>query len=230
MRRAISKAINRPAIAERVMEKLAIPAANLVSPGVFGHNPELKPEPYDPDGAKKLLAEAGYPDGFSVTLAAPNNRYINDEQVAQAVAQMLTRVGIATKVEAMPLRRVPGPGPEGGVRPRPARLGLVRGRPRAALAHRRTQPGQGLRRVELGALPERRSSTASSTRRSPRSTARSARRWRARPPRSSRARPRLIPLYHQYVTWAMKKHLTYAARTDEFTLAHHFRPRYATVT
>jgi peptide/nickel transport system substrate-binding protein len=58
-------------------------------------------EKYDPDGAKKLLADAGYPNGFEVTLGTPNDRYINDEKIAQAVAQMLTRVGIKTGVDAM---------------------------------------------------------------------------------------------------------------------------------
>jgi hypothetical protein len=56
---------------------------------------------FDPDGAKKLLAEAGYPNGFEVTLGTPNDRYINDEKVAQAAAQMLTRIGIKTNIDAM---------------------------------------------------------------------------------------------------------------------------------
>jgi peptide/nickel transport system substrate-binding protein len=91
VRRALSKAINRQAIAERLMDGAALPASNLVSPPVFGHASDLKPEPYDPEGAKRLLAEAGYPDGFAMTLSATNNRYVNDEQIAQAVAQMLAR-------------------------------------------------------------------------------------------------------------------------------------------
>ncbi|RPI44817.1 MAG: ABC transporter substrate-binding protein [Betaproteobacteria bacterium] len=102
VRRAMSKAINRQAIVDRVMEGLAVPAGQLLPEGMYGVTPNLKPEPYDPEGAKKLLAEAGYPDGFGLTIHAPNNRYVNDEQIAQAVAQMLTRAGIATKVEAMP--------------------------------------------------------------------------------------------------------------------------------
>ena len=102
VRRAMSKAINRQAIVDRVMEGLAIPAGQLLPEGMFGVSPKIKPDAYDPEGAKKLLAEAGYPDGFGLTIHAPNNRYVNDEQIAQAVAQMLTRVGIATKVEAMP--------------------------------------------------------------------------------------------------------------------------------
>jgi len=102
VRHAISLAINRQAISERVMEGLSIPANQLLPEGFFGNNPSLPPVKYDPDGAKKLLADAGYPGGFGVTLHAPNNRYPNDEKIAQAVAQMLSRVGIATKVDAMP--------------------------------------------------------------------------------------------------------------------------------
>jgi peptide/nickel transport system substrate-binding protein len=102
VRKAISKAINRPAIVEKVMEGEAIPAGQLVPDFLFGATNNLKVEPFDPAGAKKLLAEAGYPDGFGLTIHAPNNRYVNDAKVAQAVAQMLARVGIDTKVVAMP--------------------------------------------------------------------------------------------------------------------------------
>jgi len=102
VRRAMSKALNRPAIVDRVMEGLAVPAGQFLPDGMFGVSPRLKVEAYDPEGAKKLLAEAGYPNGFGLTIHTPNNRYVNDEQIAQAVAQMLTRVGIVTKVDAMP--------------------------------------------------------------------------------------------------------------------------------
>ncbi len=102
VRKAMSKAINRPAIVERVMEGEAIAAGQLIPDFLFGATKNLKVEPYDPDGAKKLLAEAGYPEGFGLTIHAPNNRYVNDAKVAQAVAQMLSRVGIDTKVVAMP--------------------------------------------------------------------------------------------------------------------------------
>src|SRR5205823_5001632 len=103
VRQAISKAINREAMTSRTMEGLAVPASNLVAPGIFGHNKDLKIEKYDPDGAKKLLAEAGYPNGFALTLHGPNNRYINDEQIVQTVAQFLNRIGIQTRVETLPL-------------------------------------------------------------------------------------------------------------------------------
>ena len=102
VRKALSKMVNRPAIVERVMEGEAVPAGQVVPDFLFGATKNLKVEAYDPEGAKKLLAEAGYPDGFKVTLHATNNRYVNDAKIAQAIAQMWTRGGIPTEVVAMP--------------------------------------------------------------------------------------------------------------------------------
>ena len=101
VRQAISKAINRKAIVARVMEGLAIPAGQLLPEGFVGVSPNLKPEPYDLAGAKKLLKEAGYPDGFQLTLHGPNDRYINDAKIAEVIGQMLTRLGLKMKVETM---------------------------------------------------------------------------------------------------------------------------------
>jgi peptide/nickel transport system substrate-binding protein len=102
VRLAISKAIDRKAISQHVMEGLSLPTGNLVPPSLFGYAPDVKVETYDPAGAKKLLAEAGYPDGFGITIATPNNRFVNDSRITQTVAQMLTRVGIQAKVDSMP--------------------------------------------------------------------------------------------------------------------------------
>ena len=102
MRQAINKAINRDAIVARVMEGVAIPAGQLLPDGYFGISAKLKPVAYDAEGAKKLLAEAGFPNGFKLTLHTPNGRYTNDVKIAEAVAQMLTRVGIETTLEALP--------------------------------------------------------------------------------------------------------------------------------
>jgi peptide/nickel transport system substrate-binding protein len=100
VRRALSMAIDRQAIVSRIMEGAATPANQFLPPGTFSHVPDLPPIPYDPDGARRLLAEAGYPNGFRIQLNSPNDRYINDARIAQAVGQMWTRIGVRTGVEA----------------------------------------------------------------------------------------------------------------------------------
>ncbi|CAG0967136.1 Glutathione-binding protein GsiB [Burkholderiales bacterium] len=102
VRKALSMSINRPLVVERVMEGEAVPAGQLVPDFLFGATRNLRVEKHDPEGARKLLAQAGYPDGFALTLHATNNRYVNDAKIAQALAQMFTRIGIRTEVVAMP--------------------------------------------------------------------------------------------------------------------------------
>lgn len=102
VRKAISKAINRAGAVELVMEGLGSPASQFLPEGFFGTSPSLRPEPYDPEGAKRLLAEAGWPEGFTLTLHAPNNRYTNDAAMARWLGVALARIGITTKVETMP--------------------------------------------------------------------------------------------------------------------------------
>jgi len=117
VRRAIGHAVNRAAIAERAMEGAAEPAGQFMAPGLDGHDPSLQPMPYDAARARALLAEAGYPQGFGLTLNCTNDRYPGDSRVCQALGQMLGAVGIRTRVEAIPIsvlfRRRTG-GPEGG--------------------------------------------------------------------------------------------------------------------
>jgi peptide/nickel transport system substrate-binding protein len=102
VRKALSMAVNRDAIVDRVMEKKAVSASQLLPDIFYGTSKKLKPTKYDPEGAKKLLAEAGFPNGFSMTLHGPAGRYINDDKVIQALAQFYSRVGIDTKVETFP--------------------------------------------------------------------------------------------------------------------------------
>jgi peptide/nickel transport system substrate-binding protein len=101
VRKAISLAIDRPLIVDRIMGGLAVPARQLVPDFMRGVDPEIGLEEANLEEAKKLLAEAGYPEGFTLVLGTPNDRYINDSKIAQAVAQMLTRAGIKTEVDAM---------------------------------------------------------------------------------------------------------------------------------
>ena len=102
VRQAISLAIDRRALALRAFEGDAIPATQLVPPGFGGFDPALPVLPHDPVRARALLAEAGYPQGFGMTIACSNNRYVSDEKVCQVLGQMLERVGLKMKVETLP--------------------------------------------------------------------------------------------------------------------------------
>jgi peptide/nickel transport system substrate-binding protein len=110
VRQAVYQAIDVETIREEVMRGLAIPAGILIEPGINGYAPDLDTRlPFDPDAAKELLATAGYPDGFAVTLDCPNDRYINDEAICRTVAAMLDEIGIRVTVAARPMREhLPG--------------------------------------------------------------------------------------------------------------------------
>jgi len=82
VRRALSMAIDRSAITTRIMDGAATPAGQFLPPGTFSHVPGLEAPRFDPDGARRLLAEAGYPNGFRIQLNSPNDRYINDSRIA----------------------------------------------------------------------------------------------------------------------------------------------------
>ncbi len=101
VRRALSIGFSRQAIADRVMSGTAAPNGQLLPPGTFGYNPDVQPPQLDVEGAKKLLAEA-LPHGLKLTLFTPNDRWANDAQTAQAIAQYWTRLGVITQVEAQP--------------------------------------------------------------------------------------------------------------------------------
>ena len=102
IRRALSLAINREALKDHIMDGYAAPTGQLMPEGASGYEPAIPVDPYEPDHAKRLLAEAGYPLGFGLTLHGPNNRYVNDAKLAEAIAQMWTRIGVKTQVEVMP--------------------------------------------------------------------------------------------------------------------------------
>ena len=104
VRKALYQAIDVNTLTRTILRGLGKPTGTLVSPQVAGWTEGVaKRMPYDVEGAKKLLAEAGYADGFEVDFACPNNRYINDEAVCQAVTAMWARVGVKAKLRTMPL-------------------------------------------------------------------------------------------------------------------------------
>ncbi len=95
VRQALYQAIDIEAIKKKVMRGLSEPAGIITFPGVTGYTKALdKRLPYDVDAAKKLLADAGYPDGFDVELRCPNDRYVNDEAICTAVVGMLGKIGV----------------------------------------------------------------------------------------------------------------------------------------
>ncbi|MCL2893701.1 ABC transporter substrate-binding protein [Brenneria tiliae] len=102
VRQAMSLALNRQAIVDRVMDGQAVAASQLVPQGYFGYSASIPAPVYNPEKAKQELAAAGYPNGFTLTFHASNDRYPNDSKIAQAVGQMFTRVGIKTDVVTMP--------------------------------------------------------------------------------------------------------------------------------
>jgi peptide/nickel transport system substrate-binding protein len=105
VRQAMYQAIDEERIRDEVMNGLAVPAGIIIQPVINGYSPELDIRlSFDPDAPRTLLAAAGYPDGFGVTLDCPNDRYINDEAICRVVAGMLGEIGIRVAVAARPMR------------------------------------------------------------------------------------------------------------------------------
>jgi len=101
VRQAFYQAIDIQGIQRTVMRGASAPTALMVAPGINGFDPAMNTRlPYDPEAAKKLLAEAGYPNGFEVSMNCPNDRYVNDGNVCQAVAANLARVGVKINLQA----------------------------------------------------------------------------------------------------------------------------------
>lgn len=102
VRQALSAAINREGLKTQIMDGFAVPTGQLLPEGAVGYTPDLVVDKYDPARARALLAEAGYKDGFQLTLHGPNDRYVNDAKLVEAIAQMWTRVGVKTIVQTQP--------------------------------------------------------------------------------------------------------------------------------
>ena len=102
VRQALSLAINRKAIVDRILQGTVTEANQWMPKGTFGYNPEVKDIPYNLEQAKKLLAEAGFPQGFQLTIHVPGDRYPQAPETVQAIAQFWTRAGVKTQVQVVP--------------------------------------------------------------------------------------------------------------------------------
>ncbi len=228
VRQALSKAINRQAIAERIFDGQAIPAGGLLPDGFFGASPKLKPEALDAAAAQRLLREAGFPNGFKLTIHGPNDRYPEDDKVLQAIGPMFTRVGIDTVVQPQPWSTyvaqagapnyafsvmLVGWGSDTGETSSPLRALLAT--PNRDLGFGASNRGRysnpkvdeiltkALQTVDTGAR-EKLLYEASEL---------------------AVTDLGLIPLYYQVNLWAMRSNVSFQARSDEYTLAHFVKPR-----
>jgi peptide/nickel transport system substrate-binding protein len=224
VRQAIQLAISRDAIIGRVMDGAATATGQLMNSGLPGFIPDLPAPKYDPNAARDLLIKAGYPDGFKMTIQGPNNRYLMDDQIIQAVAQMLTRVGITTAVETMPAASffprnnrgefafsLSGWAPDSAEASSPLR---------ALIASRDPQKGYGFFNVgysnkKVDDLLDKAMVTVSTGARD---------KFLQDATRVAMDDVAIIPLHHQANVWAMKRTITYPGRADERTYAPNFSP------
>lgn len=225
VRRALSKAIARDALVERILEGEGIPAGQLVPPGFFGHEASLIAPVQDLAGARQLLTEAGFGGGFQLTLHGSNGRYLNDVKLTQAIGQMFARIGLQVAVETLP-RQIYGTrgnnfdysvalygwGSDTGeagsslkalIHSRDDRLG-------AGASNRGRYANPGIDKLIVAALAsfddaERERLMREATRLAMEDVA-------------------IIPLYFQINTWATRGGIRFTPRVDEFTLAMSARP------
>ena len=101
VRQAMAYAYDNNGVVAKVMKGFATAGAQNSPKGYQGHNPALQPR-FDLEKAKALMAEAGYAEGFACTMIAPNNRYVNDEKIAQAFVAMMSKIGITISLKTMP--------------------------------------------------------------------------------------------------------------------------------
>ena len=216
VRRALSLAINRPAITERVMEDTAIPSGQFLPYGSYSYVPDLAAPRFDPAKAKELLAAAGYPNGFRIILHGPNDRYVNDAKIIQAVGQMWTRIGVQTTVEAQPWTSYIG---RAGKQEFGAFLlgwgtstGEASNPLRALISTYNAQKGLGTvnrgrySNPAVDSVIEQAVVTADDSARE---------KLLQQATRMAMEDVAIVPLHQQKNIWAMRKGLTYAARADE---------------
>jgi peptide/nickel transport system substrate-binding protein len=228
VREALSKAINREGITRQIFDGQAIPAGGLLPDGMYGVSPNLKPDAFNTQAAQALLRDAGFPNGFKLTIHGPNDRYPEDDKVLQAIGPMFTRAGVETQVVTLPWATfatqsnrptyayslmLVGWGSDTGETSSPLRALLATVNPDAGYGAsnrgRYSNPamdallGKALQTIDAAAR-EKLLIEASEV---------AVRDYG------------LIPLYYAVNIWALRSNLTYQSRTDEYTLAQFVKPR-----
>jgi peptide/nickel transport system substrate-binding protein len=232
VRRALSMAINRPAIVERIMEGEAVPAAQVLAESFFGTSKTLKPTAFDLAGARRLLAEAGFPNGFKMKMHGPNGRYVNDTKIIEAVAQMFTRLGVDVEIETMPPANFFTRASTGGPNNTPefsfilvgwgAGTGETSGSLRALLGTFDRAKGTGAANrgrysnPAFDALVDQALATVDDTRREA---------LLGQASEMGMNDVGIIPTHYQLNTWAVRKPIRMEARADEYTLPTTITPR-----
>nr|WP_249680719.1 ABC transporter substrate-binding protein [Roseococcus pinisoli] len=225
VRRALSIAINRQNIVERVMEGQATATNQWLPPGAFGYTPDVTVPTADIEQARRLLAEAGHPDGFRLTLHTPNDRFPNDSRIAQAVAQFWTRIGVQTQIEALPWSSMAARASRQEFAMRLTSWGSVTGEAAFMLANvmmtfnRQNRTGAAnASRFSSADLDRMTNAAVSIIDDEAREGAlRDVVRWVAR-------EVPIMPLMQLNHSWATRRGLTYTARMDERTVAMGVRP------
>jgi peptide/nickel transport system substrate-binding protein len=231
VREAISVAIDRDLIAGRVTKGDSVPAGQLVPQGFFGFARAVAPPQGDAAQARRLLAQAGYPSGFRLTLHCPNDRYLNDAKTCEAIGQMLTRAGIRTEVRTLPYSVYITRATSGGEGGKPEfsafmlGIGAVSGdslEPLVAAAHSQDK------KAGLGA--NNRSGYANRAVDALVDEAMRTMEPQAREQVQRQAAITLaedvgvVPLHHLRATWAYRNGLMVKPRSDGFTYATNIRP------
>jgi peptide/nickel transport system substrate-binding protein len=229
VREALSHAIDRTEIVGKILDGVGQPAGDFLPAPAFGTAQDTRPDRYDPQVAKRLLLDAGYPNGFSITLGTPNGRYLDDVKVAQAVAAMWTRIGVKTEVEAT------------------APPVFFKNRDEykysAYLAGWSADSGEMANPLRaLAATPSREKGMGGSNRGRYSNPAMDARLEEAmrtvdngkreallqQASRLVMADYGLLPLHFELSVWAMRRDLSYAGRADQATLAQFVKPTIVT--
>jgi peptide/nickel transport system substrate-binding protein len=227
VRQALSQAIDRKAIVDRVMDGLGLAAGDFLPWPAFGTAKGTQPDKFDWLAAKKLLADAGYPKGFSITLGAPNGRYLNDIKVAQSVAGMWTRIGVRTEVEGI----VPAAFFKNRDEYKYSAYLSGWGADEMSNALRFLVATSSREKGMGGINRSRYSNPAMDAKLEEAMRTVDDRKREVLLQEASRlvmSDHGLLPLYFELSVWAMRKDLTYPGRADQATLAQFVRPRTAT--